>query len=91
MTGAPTSQVDRAIAVGVASGLIVGLLRLAPWYRIVVEPLLALLGVSATELTTEALTALAEADARTKAEGWRYVFDNNNPARPPRLVKRRVV
>lgn len=80
--------VQRAVNIGIASGVIVGLLRLSPLYVSIVAPLCALFGVSAEELAAEALTAIADAQTHTITEGWHAEFDPENPARPPHWVKK---
>jgi formate-dependent nitrite reductase membrane component NrfD len=79
--------VQRAINIGIASGIVVGLLKRSPFYLTVVTPLLALFGVSAEDLAVEAITAIADAQEHTIAEGWHAEFDPENPARPPHWVK----
>jgi hypothetical protein len=79
--------VQRAVNIGIASGVIVGLLRLSPFYVAIVGPLCGLFGVSAEELAVGAITAIADAQAHTIAEGWHAEFDPENPARPPHWVK----
>jgi hypothetical protein len=83
MTDDPVQQ---AINVGIVSGIIVGLLRQSPVYVAVVEPLLALFGISSTQLAADALTAIANAQATTIAQGYHVQWDADNPAAPPYFV-----
>jgi hypothetical protein len=82
-----SDPVQRAVNIGIASGVIVGLLKMSPFYVSLVGPLLAIFGVSAEDLAVEVLTAIADAQEHTIAEGWHAEFDPENPARPPHWVK----
>ena len=82
-----TDPVQRAVNIGIASGVIVGLLKLSPFYVSLVGPLLGIFGLNPEELAAEAITAIADAQDHTIAEGWHAEFDPENPGRPPHWVK----